>query len=291
MRRAVLALPLLLAACGNLPEPFYGNPGAAGAKLSIPPAPVLMVPPPKDALLDGKSAIAYAGDLSTALVNYDVPAVSGAAGKQSWRLSISAKQTGETVTPRYVVTGPDGKEYGHQDGAPIPAQGWTNGDSQTLANAASADAPPLSKLLAGINAQIQQSNPESLENRPPRIYVGAVSGAPGDGNSALPLNLKRSLPGPDNVLADNAKNADFTVTCTVKTKPDTGGQIQVELDWVVRDGNGRIAGQVTQLHDLNPGDITPYWGDVAAAAAQEAAGGIQQVVSNAVLKKGQKPTS
>jgi hypothetical protein len=48
---------------------------------------------------------------------------------------------------------------------------------------------------------------------------------------------------------------------------------------------------VTQIHDLDPADITPYWGDVAAAAAQEAAGGIQQVVSNAVLKKGQKPTS
>ncbi len=291
MRRAALALPLLLAACGNLPQPFYGNPGAAGAKLSIPPAPVLMVPAPKDALLDGKSATAYAGDLSTALVNYDVPAVNGAAGKQNWRLSIGAKQTGDTVTPRYVITGPDGKEYGHQDGAPVPAQGWTSGDAQTLNNAASADAPPLSKLLATINAQIQQSNPESLENRQPRIFVGTVSGAPGDGNSSLPLNLKRNLPGPNDVLADNAKNADFTVTCTVKTKPDTGGQIQVELDWVVRDGNGRIAGQVTQLHDLDPGDITPYWGDVAAAAAQEAAGGIQQVVSNAVLKKGQKPTS
>ncbi|MDR3505935.1 MAG: hypothetical protein P4L52_06795 [Acidocella sp.] len=291
MRRAALALPLLLAACGTLPQPFYGNPGPAGAKLAIPPAPVLMVPAPKAALLDGKSATAYAGDLSTALVNYDVPAVSGAGGKQSWRLGISAKQSGDIVTPRYVITGPDGKEYGHQDGAPVPAQAWTSGDTQTLNNAAAADAAPLSKLLAAINAQIQQSNPESLENRPPRIFVGTVSGAPGDGNTALPLNLKRNLPGANDMLANDAKSADFTVTCTVKTKPDTGGQLQVELDWVVRDGNGRIAGQVTQIHDLNPADITPYWGDVAAAAAQEAAGGIQQVVSNAVLKKGQKPTS
>lgn len=291
MRRAILTLPLLLAACGNLPEPFYGNPGPTGARLAIPPAPVLMVPPPKAALLDAKSAAAYAGDLSSELVNYDVPAVSGAGSKQSWHLGISAKQTGEMVTPHYVITGPDGKEYGHQDGAPVPAQGWTSGDAQTLNSAAAADAAALSKALAAINAQIQQSNPESLENRPPRIFVGTVSGAPGDGNTALPLNLRRNLPGPDDVLANDAKNADFTVTCTVKTKPDTGGQIQVELDWVVRDGNGRIAGQVTQLHDLNPGDITPYWGDVAAAAAQEAAGGIQQVVSNAVLKKAPKPTS
>ncbi len=291
MRRAALLLPLLLAACGTLPEPFYGNPGPVAAKLAIPPAPVLMVPVPKSALLDDKSATAYAGDLASALVNYDVPTVTGAGGKRSWRLAISALQNGDTVTPTYVITGPDGKEYGHQDGAPVPAQAWTSGDASTLSAAAAADAAPLSKTLATINAQIQQSNPDSLENRPPRIFVGTVSGAPGDGDSSLPLNLKRSLPGPDGVLADDAKDADFTVTCTVKSKPDTGGQVQVELDWVVRDGNGRIAGQVTQIHDLDPADITPYWGDVAAAAAQEAASGIQQVVSNAVLKKAAKPAT
>ena len=291
MKRAALLLPLVLAACGTLPEPFYGNPGPVATKLAIPPAPVLMVPAPKAALLDDKSAAVYAGDLATALVNYDVPTVAGAGGKRSWRLAISAKQNGDTVTPSYAITGPDGKEYGHQDGAPVPAQAWKSGDASALSAAAAADAAPLSKMLAAVNAQIQQSNPDSLENRPPRIFVGTVNGAPGDGDTSLPLNLKRSLPGPDGVLTDDAKNADFTVTCTVKSKPDAGGQVLVELDWVVRDGNGRVAGQVTQIHDLNPADITPYWGDVAAAAASEAASGIQQVVSNAVLKKAAKPAT
>ncbi len=291
MKRAPLLLPLLLAACGTLPEPFYGNPGPEGARLSIPPAPVLMVPTPKAALLDSKAAAAFAGDLAGALVNYDVPSVAAPAGKRDWRLQITAQQSGGSVTPAYVITGPDGKRYGQQSGAPEPAQSWTSGNAATLSAAAAADAPALSKLLANINAQVQQSNPDSLENRPPRIFVGAVTGAPGDGDTALPMNLKRALPGPDDMLADDAKDADFTVTCAVKSKPDTGGQMQVELDWVVRDGNNRVAGQVTQIHDLNPGDITPYWGDVAAAAAREAAGGIQQVVSNAVLKKAAKPAS
>ena len=91
-------------------------------------------------------------------------------------------------------------------------------------------------------------------------------------------------------LAYSAAQANFTVTCAVKSKPDAGGQVLVELDWVVRDGNGRVAGQVTQIHDLNPADITPYWGDVAATAS-DAASGIQQVVSNAVLKKMAKPAT
>ena len=42
-KNLILGLPLLLASCGTLPEPFYGNPGREGAILSLPPAPVLMV--------------------------------------------------------------------------------------------------------------------------------------------------------------------------------------------------------------------------------------------------------
>jgi hypothetical protein len=39
------------------------------------------------------------------------------------------------------------------------------------------------------------------------------------------------------------------------------------------------------LHDLAPSDITPYWGDVAAAAATEAANGIHEAIVNATLHK------
>jgi hypothetical protein len=280
-----LLLPLALAACGTLPEPFYGNPGPEGARLAVPPAPVLMVPAPTLAMLDDTSASLYAKDLAAALVNYDVPSIAGPATPTAWQLSMSAALAGNNVVPAYVITGPDKKIYGHEAGAPVPAQAWANGDPAALQTAAEADAQGLSKLLAGINARIQGSNPESLENRPPRIFVGMVTGAPGDGDTTLPLDLTRALPGPDLEVVTNAAEADFMVTAAVKTQPDQG-QLQVELDWSVADVNHRKIGQVTQIHDLAAGDITPYWGDVAAAAAAEAAGGIQQVVANAVLKKG-----
>jgi len=44
-------------------------------------------------------------------------------------------------------------------------------------------------------------------------------------------------------LAYSAAQANFIVTCTVKSKPNAVGQVLVELDWVVRDGNGRVAGR------------------------------------------------
>ncbi|GLR65536.1 hypothetical protein GCM10010909_02140 [Acidocella aquatica] len=287
IKRLAVLLPLALAACGTLPEPFYGNPGPEGARLSIPPAPVLMVPPPAAAsLLDAKSAPIYAKDLAAALVNYDIPSIAGAPMKGGWLLTTSASRNGDTITPAYVITGPDGKTYGNQNGAPIAAAAWSQGDPAALNNAATTDAQALSKTLTAINARIQGSNPQSLENRPPRIFIGPVTGAPGDGNHSLPLNLGRDLPGPDDVVVTNPAQADFTVTGNIVVTPGQNGQVMVELDWSVQDANHRKIGQVTQLHPLALADITPYWGDVAAAAATEAATGIQQVIANAVLKKG-----
>jgi hypothetical protein len=285
IRNLILFLPLALAACGTLPEPFYGNPGPEGARLATPPAPVLMVPAPTGAMLDDASAGLYAKDLAAQLANMDVPSIAGPAGKADWKLVATAQLAGNDVIPAYTVTGPNGKIYGHQQGAPVPTAAWANGDAGALLSAATADARPLSKLLASINARVQQSNPLSLENRPPRLFLGAVTGAPGDGDTALPLDLSRDLPGPDVQLVTNATRADFTVTGVVKTTPNGQGNVMVELDWTVQDANHRKIGQVTQLHALAAADISPYWGDIAAAAATEAASGIQQVVINAKLKK------
>ncbi len=286
MKRLILALPLVLASCGTLPQPFYGNPGGPEAeRLSLPPAPILMVPTPAKALLGHDAAQLYAKDVAAAMAAHDVPSVPGAPEKDEWQLAITASASGTLVTPAYAIIGPNGKTYGRQSGAPAPAAAWANGDPSTLGAAAKADAPALTQLMTSINAQIQQSNPESLENRTPRIFIGAVTGAPGDGDQSLPLNISRDLAGPDLQVVSNAAQADFTVTASVKTSPAPQGQVQVELNWVVRDRNNRIVGQVTQLHDLDPQDISPYWGDVAAAAAQEAAQGITTVVQNEILKK------
>ncbi len=248
-----------------------------------------MVPTPTGALLGNDAAGTYAHDLAGELAAYDVPSVAGPVQKANWHLQITAALNGNDVTPAYDVIGPNGKSYGKQTGQPVPAQSWADGDQAALTKAATADAPGLSKLMSQINAEIQQSNPQSLENRMPRIFIGAVTGAPGDGDTSLPADLAHALPGPNLELVTNKQQADFTVTGNVKTTPTDQGQLLVELDWVVRDTNNRVAGQVTQLHALNQSDISPHWGDVAAAATQEAASGIQNVVQNEILKKSDKP--
>ena len=70
----VLALVALiqLAGCGQLPEPFLGNPGAAALRLRQPPDPRLAVPPAATALLSDQAGAAFAADLAQALRHDEV---------------------------------------------------------------------------------------------------------------------------------------------------------------------------------------------------------------------------
>ena len=90
MRWLILLIPALLAGCGTLPQPFYGNPGTEGAKLATPPPPILIIPPSGQALLADDSAKLYAGDLANAFIALDVPSISRAATKTDWRVMTSA---------------------------------------------------------------------------------------------------------------------------------------------------------------------------------------------------------
>jgi len=270
---------LLLTACGTLPEPFYGNPGPIGARLAIPPAPVLIIPTPNAALL-GDSAPACATALATALAAKGIPAIAGPIQPTQWRLTTTATLAGATVTPHYTLIGPNNKMFGQINGTPADAAAWAQA-GPTLTTQATADTPALVTLLNTVNAQIQGADPNSLENRPAKIYLAPITGAPGDGNLSLARNLTADLPKLGDDITTDPSTADFTVTGTVSTAPDTNNQLLVTLTWKVTDARHQSIGQVSQLHDLNPADITPYWGDVAAAAATEAAGGIHTVISNA----------
>ena len=293
MRWSWALLPLLLAGCGTLPQPFLGRPGKEGAQLAVPPPPMLIVPPPANAMLGNHAAALYARDLARALVAHDVPSLARPAAKGEWYLTTVARLAANQVAPDFTIIGPNGKVYGTAAGVDVAAADWASGTPVALAANAQAAAPALVHQLRMINAVIQESNPNSLENRPPRVKFAGVSGAPGDGDHALALNVRRDLPQLGIMLTGRRADADFVLSGVVKARRPAagspGGQDIVELDWLVRDTNGGFIGKVSQLHDLRPADMVPYWGDVAVAAAQQASAGIKQVIANATLKKPMPP--
>jgi len=265
---------LLLAGCGDLPEPFLGNPGAAGRVLAQPPTPRLAVPVPAQALLPDEAAAMFATALSDALQRQEVPAVEGPAQPGDWRLQVTAGLHGATVVPVYAVVDPAGRDRGSAEGTPLASADWAAATPAILARAATDAAPAIADMLTGI----QHADPNSLYNRPARVQVVPVTGAPGDGDLALTTQMRKILGRLGPHVQDTATGADFIVHGSVKLVPIAGGQQRVEIQWSVATPGGDERGRVVQLNNVPAGSLDGYWGDVATAVAQEAAGGVRDVI-------------
>ena len=284
MGKAALGLLLLVSACGSLPQPFFGQPGAAARRLSQPPPSRLAVAPPTQGLLPEDAAAAWASAVADALVAMEIPAVAGgqAGGRgagRDWRLALAAEWRDGAVVPSYAVLNPAGERQGVSEGQPIAMQAWAEASPATLRLAAADAAPGVASLLSRIEAARRQSDPNSLVNRPARIAFTGVTGAPGDGNASLPAQMRTRLAGLGMVVQDTAKDADFSLVGEVRLAPGSKGAQRVEIQWIVEDATGTERGRILQLNEVPPGTLDRHWGDVAVVVAEEAAGGVRDVVT------------
>ena len=280
MRALLFTVLLLLAGCGGLPQPFFGNPGREGALLSTPPPARLAVLRPAQSLLTDAGSEAWAKATAKALADVALPASYGPASQGDWRLVLSATLSGQQVIPAYEVVDPAGTSQGTAQGTPVSAVAWSNDGEPILQAAAAQAAPAIDALLTRIQAARLHADPNSLQNRPARVYVAGVSGAPGDGDKSLDDQIKLKLGKYGITVQDTATGADYRVRCEVHTSPGSGGQLKVELQWIVDDSRGE-RGRVVQLNEVPGGSLSRYWGDVAVVAAEQAADGIKDVLFNA----------
>jgi hypothetical protein len=279
LHRLLWLLPAaLLAACGELPQPFLGNPGATARLLAQPPTPRLAIPVPGQALLPDQAADSFAVALAVALQNQEVPAVAGPAQPGDWRLEVTVGLDGTTVVPVYTVLDPKGKDQGKSEGKALASADWAAATPVTLSRAATDAAPGIADLLTHIQAALQRADPNSLYNRPARVQLVPVTGAPGDGNVALTRQMRTMLSQVGPVVQDTATGVDFIVRGTVKLVAIAGDQQRVEIQWSVATPSGDERGRVVQLNNVPAGSLNGYWGDVATAVAQEAAGGVRDVI-------------
>lgn len=275
-----LLVPLLLSGCGDLPQPFAGRPGANALRLATPPPARLVIPPPGGALLPPQDAALIAHDLTDALVAQELPAFAEAPRAGDWQIRVSAELEGGSVTPRYEVLDAGLHPKGAVSGEKVSAAGWASGDPAVLRRAAADAAPQITALLRSVDAAIKQSDPNSLYNRPARIFLEGVKGASGDGDMSLARQMRSKLPDTGDMLVAHAESADFVVKGVVRQTALAGGQEQIEIHWLVFDARGKEAGDVAQGHDIAKGSLDRYWGDVAVAVAAEAAGGVHSVITN-----------
>ncbi|HTZ71710.1 MAG TPA: hypothetical protein VMB71_13725 [Acetobacteraceae bacterium] len=280
LRFRALLLLAVLAGCGDLPRPFAGNPGPTALRLAHPPPARLTVPPPTAALLPADTAKQFSRALTDALVAEELPAFPEAAKPGDWQLRVTADLQGPEVRPTYTLLDGAAHNRGSFSGQPIPAGAWAAGDAGTLSSAATDAAPKVMSLLRSVEATMAQSDPNSLYNRPARIYFAGVTGAPGDGDMSLDAQMRRHLPETGDQLVTKPDEADFVLHGLVHVTDIAGSEQQVEIHWRVLDAYGKIAGDVAQGHDFPRGALNGFWGDIAVAVATEAAGGVHEVITN-----------
>lgn len=284
MKIAPLLLPLpllLLSSCGDFPRPFAQRPGARAILLATPPPARLVVPAPHNAMLSDGAAEAFARSFAAALVAAEEPAFTGRVRRGDWWLKVEAVLSGARVQPHITLLDSKARPQGDFLAPPVPADAWAQGDPAVLRQEAEAAAPQVIGLLQSVDAAAKQSDPNSLYNRPARIYLAGVTGAPGDGNASLLRQMQAKLPATGDQLVSDQAQADFVVRGTVRvTNLPGNGQQQVEIHWLVFDPRGKEAGDVAQGHDVNRGLLDGMWGEVSVAVAQEAAGGVHEVITN-----------
>ena len=279
-RSLIVLLGLLPAACGDYPRPFEGRPGSTAARLAQPPPARLAIPPPERVWLASESASRYAAAVALAMQEEALPAVAEAARPGDWRVELLAELRDGTIVPGFRVRDPAGADKGRTDAAPVPALTWAEARPETLTRAARQAAPHVAALLAGIEAARREADPNSLVNRPPRIHLRPVVGAPGDGNRSLAVHMRDRLGRLGFVVQDRADGADYSVSGEVVVENMAAGQQRVEIRWKVADAKGAEAGQVAQLNQVPRGTLAGLWADVAMVVAEEAAGGVRDVIRN-----------
>jgi hypothetical protein len=200
----------------------------------------------------------------------------GAAGADPWAaLSPQLVQSVSTKTASSI-------------GAWLPTQTTASVASATpsgVGAAAAPGAPPSAAQPAG-KQQVASAagQPGTATASPvtggPIAVVPRVSGAPGDGSDALTDAIRRELSKSGVSVADQgaAAASAYRVEGKVKLGTVREGKQPIQIDWDVKDAQGRKLGTVSQKNEVPQGSLDGAWGQTADAAAAAAAQGILKLM-------------
>jgi hypothetical protein len=145
------------------------------------------------------------------------------------------------------------------------------------AGAAPAGAGALPRASAAVATAPAVTNTTTASVPPAGSGMPIVTGAPGDGNTALASALNRELVRQGMPL-DRQTGHAYRVEGQVALGAVKDGKQTIQIDWRVKDSKGNAVGTVTQKNAIPPGSLDGAWGQTADAAAAAAAQGILKLL-------------
>ncbi len=160
---------------------------------------------------------------------------------------------------------------GSGSSAPAAVGGPTASQVATQSTGDSASEKPQSSAVSSTStASIARSDGTAA-------VVPSVTGAPGDGNSALVAALQGELSRQGVTLTEQAASA-YRVEGKVIVGAAKEGKQAIQIDWRVKDPQGKALGTVSQKNEIPEGSLDGTWGKTADAAAAAAAQGIVKLL-------------
>jgi hypothetical protein len=108
--------------------------------------------------------------------------------------------------------------------------------------------------------------------------VPSVVGAPGDGSVALTNAIQRELSRSGVALTETPNANTYKVEGKVVVGQGQNGKQPIQIDWDVKDPQGKKLGTVSQKNEIPQGSLDGAWGKTADAAASAAAQGIVKLL-------------
>ena len=108
--------------------------------------------------------------------------------------------------------------------------------------------------------------------------VPSVTGAPGDGSQTLAAALQKELSRNGVAMGDTTTAQAYKVEGKVAVGAENAGKQQIQIDWIVKDPQGKKLGTVSQKNEIPQGSLDGAWGKTADAAAAAAAQGILKLI-------------
>lgn len=279
-RVAVIIFALALAACqgGGLSSPV-SHANLATPTLTPPDSAGILVLAVSGAPSPAATDIAQA--MADALQQADVPASTSASNQRSFRLTstvttLAAGDSGDDIIITWTLADANGRRLGGaQSNTTASEASWRRGGDDIARALANPAAPALAKL-------IQSDAPLPQGNASPVVALGSVSGAPGDGDTALARAMGAALGRVHVDLADaGGGKPDYTLSGTVEVSPPDGKNQKVKVSWALLRPDGSEVGRVNQENAVPAGSLDRYWGDIAYAVTNAAAPGVRQLIEQA----------
>ncbi len=285
LRFACVLLALALAACqGEGQSSPVSHAHTVTPALTPPDSAGILVLPVTGAPQPAANDIAQA--MAVALQQADVPASTVASNQHSFRLSstvtmLAAGDAGDAIIVSWTLDSADGRKLGGaESNTTASAAAWRRGGDDIAQALAKPAAPAIAKL-------VESDAPLPQGGASPAVALGTVSGAPGDGDTALARAMGAALARIHVALAaPGGGKPDYTLSGVVEVSATDGKNQKVKVSWALQRPDGSEVGRVNQENAVPAGSLDRFWGDVAYAVTAAAAPGVRQLIEQAGTPSG-----